>query len=107
MEIVNFIKEYWQFISTVVLFIVAVAGVIIKKKPFFSGLYEELSKLIYFVEKAHPDYSGEMKLKEVLSLYHQTNGDSVSDKVLSRCVENLLSLPTKKGGLGREESSSK
>lgn len=106
-KIVQFLTNNWSFISTGILLIASLITIFLKRSPRFLGLYEELSKIIYFVEKAHPDFIGKEKLNEAISLYKQTNGEVVSDKVLVRCIENLLSLPTKKGGLGREEEATK
>lgn len=120
MEIVYFLRDYWPYISVVLVLLADVVIILIKRRPksydaFVSAIQEILVKVPMFVCMAETEKTFGMEKKEyvlhhLLSYIQKRLGYELNDKQLdyfyssvSWMVEKVLAAPTKKGGFGREE----
>lgn len=118
----NFLVNYWQYISVGLVFIFEIILLIVKKRPmsldaFQSAWNEAMKKIpsyIYAIEH-HDELSGEGKKEAVvqrtLSYISGELDRELTEKEVSRVegsisafIEAILYCPTKKGGLGREQA---
>lgn len=121
MNIVDFLRDNWSFISTGVLAVLSIIIMIIKRRP---KKFEELNQVISDVIAKIPgfiidaettgDYNGQDKKSFVVSWCFQfiekALGRDLSGseelycyKAISYFIELVLESPTKKGGYGREQ----
>lgn len=116
-EFGNFLAQYWQLIVTVILMIISTVIALIRKKPTTvkvvdtvkSLILEAVPEAINKVEK----YDGIDKLKAAVAflityISKLTDMDAVDvranyETFMVDAIESVLSTPTKKGGIGREE----
>lgn len=123
MLIVDFLVKYWQYISIAVLVVLDIVTMIIKKRPkkfdeINQLITEAIAKIPGFViqaEETGKDIDGADKKQLVLGwcftfienvLKRDLTGSEelYCYKALSYFIESVLTAPTKKGGLGREEA---
>lgn len=120
MEIVNFLRDYWQYISVAILALIDFVVILVKRRPSSKDELINASKSVLtylpriiniFEEK---DLSGAAKkegvLQNCLTLIEARLGRELYASevkkfydVFSNEIETILSTPTKKGGYGREE----
>lgn len=123
-EFSKFLVENWQWLVSVVATLISLIIFIIKKKPssdlFNVSLYKVLSKIPFYVAEVEKIglSTGIEKTKVVLDLaiadLSKLLGRSLTidevrlvDNAATTEIEGVLYAPTKKGGLGREESNEK
>ena len=123
-EFSKFLVENWQWLVSVMATLISLIIFIIKKKPssdlFNVSLYKVLSKIPFYVAEVEKLglSTGIEKTKVVLDLViadlSKLLGRSLTidevhlvDNAATTEIEGVLYAPTKKGGLGREESNAK
>lgn len=102
-EIVDFIVNYWQYISVVLVIVLEIIMMILKKRSIISdnSIISDIIPLILQAESIKD--SGVDRLRFVLEHFPFEKHPGVDRKVVSTLVEYVLMTPTKKGGFGREE----
>lgn len=99
----DFLVSYWPYISVGIVVILDIIIMVIKKKPFDPTIYSRLVLLIGLAEKEFGEGHGEEKLNFVIDEFLKDSQVKYSKAFIASCVETILSLPTKKGGFGREK----
>lgn len=109
-EVIQFIQDYWQYISVAIIFIFEIILMIIKKKPktqvFDGSIYSQVIEWIKEAETLFGPGNGDTKFTYVLGKYmsiRPTLSEEEATAVLDIIVDDVLSTPTKKGGHGREQ----
>lgn len=121
MEIVQFLRDNWSFISTGVLAVLSIIIMIIKRRP---KKFEELNQIVteaiakipgFIIDAEYtPDLNGQDKKNLVVSwcfdFIEKALGRELSHsdelycyKAISYFIELVLTSPTRKGGIGREQ----
>lgn len=121
MEIVNFLRDNWQYISFCLVIIFELLIIIIKKRPkkwdeLNMVIQQAIAKIPGFIADAEQaqDLSGNDKKTLVIGWLltfienvlkrNLTNSEEIyTYKALSFFIEEVLTCPTKKGGFGRED----
>lgn len=99
MQIVDFIRDNWQFISSAILALLTIIAMIIKKKPvnkYVDDFYGELVSLIQAAESTYGNGFGADKKKFVLSTFMARHPD-YDVYCVSDAIEDILKSPQKKG----------
>ena len=121
-EVIQFIQDYWQYISVAIIFVFEIILMFIKKKPMSLDAFQEawnealkkIPSFIYSAECLSDEYTGEGKkeivITRTLSYIQERLGRQLTEKEVSRVegsissfIEAVLYCPTKKGGKGREQ----
>lgn len=102
MQVVDFLREYWQFIGIGLVFILIVISMVIKRKPLNeivdNSITQLVCMLVQFAELKFGNGHGSEKLEYVLSKIKETRPDSF-ERLKSeyiRIIEFVLSTPKKK-----------
>ena len=108
MEIVDFLSKYWQYISIAIVVFIDILILVIKKDKttvIDNGVYHKLVGWIKQAEEYYGPECGFKKLQYVIAMYMTEHPDATRTEVkfVESFVDDLLTLPTKKGGPGREE----
>lgn len=120
MQIVEFLRDYWSYISSGILVLLSVILAIIKNRPsakdvLLTAVRNVLTYIPTLVCMAEErGESGNAKKEYVLctalDLVEEKIGRDLTEveckrfyKCLSGYIETILDCPTKKGGFGREE----
>lgn len=117
----QFLVNHWDLISSAVILLISVIFYIIKKRPlsldeFQSALDELYRNLPYFIQYAErfvgKDFKKEYVLERSVRFVSDKIGRALTDKETAKVIagaeytlEEILDCPTKKGGLGREETT--
>lgn len=109
MSFSEFIVNYWEYISCGILFILEIIILIVKKRSkteiVDNGLFKAVCDAVAEAENRFGAGNGEVKLNFVLAKLSSRyiDNDLISSDMLKSIVEYVLTLPTKKGGFGRDE----
>lgn len=122
-NLVNFFREYWQYISIGIVVAIDIVIIFIKKRPkkydefveCIGHLFALVPSYIYSAEEQYPSGQGDIKklyvLEELCHILEGRLGRDLNDTELSyfyntftRYIESVLETPVKKGGPGREEA---
>lgn len=107
-EVINFIQNYWSYISVVILFVIQVISIFARKTKAVAltdGQTQLIIDWITEAEKAFGDGHGPEKLNYVISQFRAHYPCSnCEDWVLRSTIDGILKTPTKKGGPGREKA---
>lgn len=105
----NFLVNYWQYISVALVVLLELILMIIKRKKVSvlpEGLLNFILTSICEAEIKFGTGHGTEKLSFVLNKVSETY-PTVSSDAVKHIVDFVLTSPTKKGGLGREEIEQK
>ena len=101
-KIVEFLTNYWEFICIALVILVNTILLLFRRnKTYDNSIYSDLIPLILIAESTLE--TGNDRLKYVLTYFPYENHPSTDKSDVKRLVEYILSLPTKKGGFGREK----
>lgn len=120
MRLVDFLRDYWQYISAALLVLIDIIIILVKKRPTSKDELNDvikncIGKLPYLIRLAEEQNLNGTNKKEYvfenLLTYSETVLGRDFNKVefkywfdtLSYFLESMLDLPTKKGGYGRED----
>lgn len=107
MKVIEFIQEYWPYLSTIIVVVVDLIIFIFKKTKVKFNDEGFFGDLIRFVEEAELKFgpgTGEEKLNYVIdAIVSQRSYYKGHEDFIEMAVDEVLSLPTKKGGPGREK----
>lgn len=109
-DLVSFLRENWQFISTAIIGILTIILAIVKKKPITeiidNSAYKDLILLVNEAESKFGAGNGSKKLDYVLSAFCSVKGitkDSWNYVSIKNLVENILSTPERKESHGQKK----
>ena len=106
-EIINILKNNWELIVSVLLFILSFILQLIKKKPvqdILSDIYHACVSAINETEKSNVigSYQKQLFAIEIVNKYLQTKYPDIDVKryigLIVATIEDILSTPQKKGG---------
>ena len=122
MEIINFLKDYGQYIAMAIIFIFEFVLLIIKRRPLTIYSFQEIlskavrnvpamiSRIEYKVGSGQGGLKRSVVLTTSIDYIEKLLGRSLTELEYKRCaealstqIEDVLYAPTKKGGIGREE----
>lgn len=120
MEVVNFLRDYWQYISAALLVIIDIAILLLKKRPSSKDVLMDAVRKCYLrlpfsIQEAEEkcDNGSARKnyvLEDLLTFIETYCKRELTQSELrmfynsfSYLIEEVLSTPTKKGGPGRED----
>lgn len=106
-ELVNFLKDYWQYISIAIVVLFDILLILLKRKPKFYGYVLDLVDYIQDAEKEYGAGHGDEKLNSVIDRKIRKENmpnTQFNRDCIAHLVERILQTPTKKGGLGREKA---
>ena len=100
--VVDFLSNNWQFISAALVVILNTILLLFRRnKTYDNGILSDIIPLI--LQSEFTLETGKDRLKYVLTHFPYDSHPSVDEAKVKTYVEYILSLPTKKGGIGREE----
>lgn len=119
-KVLQFLVDYWQFISSGILILLSILLFIFRRKPkSWNEFLDCLSSVLFWVPEAvvtaeMPGEDGvskkEVALDILLDLVENRLKRELTKKelncfyqLMSGQIESVLNCPTKKGGIGREE----